>query len=170
VAALLCLTGAFYSNAILTSTVLNDYVELNYVVTSIANQIKKNLPIKRIHVIAPAQSNYNNLAQHEDIFNYNSAKFADDIFNIVNTAFLQLAVRHTFDLKQCVQFIPYGNNYIADEMDCINATPSDSIAVTYSQPGIPVSNTPDTLIIDMRFPEIWPQKINYQESVAALRH
>jgi hypothetical protein len=155
-----CLIAAYYSNAILTMSVLNDYLELNVIVTAIANRIEEHEPIKRIHVIGSTQTNFTAVNPHEDIFSVNSTVSGDDTTNMVNTAFLRIAKRHTFDLTNCT-FLGGDGKMTEEEIRCINSVPKGNIAVTYSHAGAPIYVSPDTLLISMNSPLPAGQKIDY---------
>jgi hypothetical protein len=155
------LIAAYFANLTVTRSVLNDYLELNVIITALADRINKHEFIKRIHIVGSTQSNFTGFNPHEDIFNVNSSVSGDDATNMVNTAFLQIAQRHTFDLTNC-NFHAINGKVNPAEKNCIRITPPENIAVTYSLPGNEVYYSPDMLIISMESPLPVNKKIDFR--------
>jgi hypothetical protein len=163
VAMFLFVIAGFFANQMVTRSVLNDYLELNVIVNALAERIKTNTPIKRVHIVGSVSSNFTAFNPHEDIFNVNSSVSGDDATSMVNAAFLRLAVRHTFDLTNCSSKSINGKAS-QEEIDCIHATPDENIVVTYSRPGDEIYRSPDMLIISMTTPSIPWGKIDFRGS------
>jgi hypothetical protein len=147
--AFLFLTGAYCANYYVTLSALNDYTELNFITNRIAMELYSHKNFKRIHIIAPDVINYNGMRPHDDIFNFNSTFTDSDIANMVNTALLQIAQRHSFGVVNCVFSATESALLFKQEEQCINSALPRDIAVTYSLPRAPVYQSPDMLVIDM---------------------
>jgi hypothetical protein len=145
------LIAAYFANLTVTRSVLNDYLELNVIIRSLADKIYKHELIKRVHIVGSTQSNFTGFNPHEDIFSVNSSVSGDDVTNMVNTALLQIAKRHTFDVTNCT-FNAINGKVNPSEINCIRTTAPENIAVTYSLPGNEIYLSPDMLIISMESP------------------
>ncbi len=149
-AGLLFLIGAGVANYNMITSALNDYLEFNYITTTLAKHFQAPaFKLKRIHIISPAAVNFNGLPRGDDILNDNSTHYAGDLTYIVNAAFLQFVGKYQFSLINCIFSEIDEERHFADEIRCMGSMPKNSIAVTYSRPEKPYYKTPDMLIIDM---------------------
>jgi len=147
---ILFVAGAVFANFNVAKSALNDRLELNYVTFMLANYFAQpGVKLERVHIIAPNFVNFNGLTRGDDIFNDNSSRYAGDMANIVNTALLQMAERHSFSVHNCIFSNTEEELFFDKEVACIKTASRDDIVVTYSWPNKPVYVSPNTLVINM---------------------
>jgi len=142
--------GTIGANTTILKSALNDNMELNYLVSYLNNNFLPHKTIKRIHIVGlPFGStlNFNGLYPRDDIFNINSTLYRQDSFYMVKTALQRLHQEDSYTLYNCA--LDELQLMHRTERDCISKAPKNTIIITYSRQGEPISITPHTLIINM---------------------